>query len=600
MKMTKSKNTTYDLETLSLHGGQAPDPTTGSRAVPIYQTASYVFHDTEHAERLFALDEPGNIYSRIGNPTVDVFEKRMALLEDGVGSVATSSGMSAITLSILNVASAGDEILAGTNLYGGTYNLFAVTLPRYGINVKFVDPKNPENFKEAITDKTKAIFGEIIGNPGLQVLDVEAVANIAHAEGIPLIVDNTFATPYVCKPIQLGADIVVHSATKWIGGHGTSIGGVIVDGGRFNWNSDKFPTFSEPDPSYNGIRYAVDFGTLAFITKVRVQLLRDFGAALSPYNAFQLIQGLETLHLRVERHNRNTADLAEYLANHPAVDWVTYPGLESHPSHKLAKSILKNGFGSMIVFGIKGGREAGKTLINNVSLWSHVANVGDAKSLIIHPASTTHRQLSKEQLKETGVTEDLVRLSVGIESVRDIINDLNQALGKASGIGSNENNEIVINDEAVIKWALSSANECVIKDGQEVKHQKTLAVVGLSGKEARPSYRLARKMQRLGYKIVPVNPRETEILGERAYPDLKSIPFPIDIVQVFRSPEAAIGIAREAIEIKSKVFWLQEGVVSPDAAEIAREAGLQVIHNRCTYKEAQRLRGTIATYACEI
>ncbi|MRH42021.1 aminotransferase class V-fold PLP-dependent enzyme [Aquibacillus halophilus] len=598
--MAASKNTTYDLETLSLHGGQAPDPTTGSRAVPIYQTTSYVFHDTEHAERLFSLDEPGNIYSRIGNPTVDVFEKRMALLEDGVASVATSSGMSAITLSILNVASAGDEIVAGTNLYGGTYNLFAVTLPRYGINVKFVDPTNPDNFKEAINDKTKAVFGEIIGNPGLQVLDVEAVANIAHEAGIPLIIDNTFATPYVCKPIQLGADIVVHSATKWIGGHGTSIGGIIIDGGRFNWNSEKFPTFSEPDPSYNGIRYANDFGTLAFITKVRVQLLRDFGAALSPYNAFQLIQGLETLHLRVERHNRNAAELAEYLENHPAVDWVTYPGLESHPSHELAKKILNNGFGSMIVFGIKGGKEAGKALINNVSLWSHVANVGDAKSLIIHPASTTHQQLSKEKLEETGVKEELVRLSVGIESVRDIINDLNQALGKATGIGTEEGNEIVINDEGVIKWALSSSTERVEEDGKEVSHQKTLAVVGLSGKEGRPSYRLARKMQRLGYKIIPVNPRETEILGEKAYPDLKSIPFPIDVVQVFRSPEAAIGIAREAVEVKPKVFWLQEGVVSPEAAEIAREAGLQVVHNRCTYKEAQRLRGTISTYACEI
>ncbi|WP_226036013.1 PLP-dependent aspartate aminotransferase family protein [Aquibacillus saliphilus] len=598
--MANSKNTTYDLETLSLHGGQSPDPTTGSRAVPIYQTTSYVFHDTEHAERLFSLDEPGNIYSRIGNPTVDVFEKRMALLEDGVASVATSSGMSAITLSILNVASAGDEIVAGTNLYGGTYNLFAVTLPRYGINVRFVDPTDPTNFKEAITDKTKAVFGEIIGNPGLQVLDVEAVSEIAHAAGIPLIIDNTFATPYVCKPIQLGADIVIHSATKWIGGHGTSIGGVIVDGGRFNWNSEKFPTFSEPDPSYNGIQYAVDFGTLAFITKVRVQLLRDFGAALSPYNAFQLIQGLETLHLRVERHNKNAAELAEYLESHPAVDWVTYPGLESHPSHQLAKRILNNGFGSIIVFGIKGGKNAGKALINNVSLWSHVANVGDAKSLIIHPASTTHQQLSKEKLEETGVKEELVRLSVGIESVRDIINDLNQALAKATGIGTDEGNEIVVNDEGVIKWALSSPNERVEENGKEVTHQKTLAVVGLSGKEARPSYRLARKMQRLGYKIVPVNPRETEILGEKAYPDLKSIPFQVDVVQVFRSPEAAIGIAREAIEVKPKVFWLQEGVVSPEAAEIAREAGIQVVHNRCTYKEAQRLRGTISTYACEI
>ncbi|RCW67051.1 PLP-dependent aspartate aminotransferase family protein [Saliterribacillus persicus] len=591
---------TYDAETVNLHGGQSPDPTTGARAVPIYQSTSYVFHDTEHAERLFALDEPGNIYSRIGNPTVDVFEKRMALLEDGVAAVATASGMSAITLSILNLASAGDEIVAGVNLYGGTYNLFAVTLPRYGINVKFVDPTDPENYKKAITDKTKAVYGEIIGNPGLQVLDVEKVANIAHEAGIPLIVDNTFATPYGCKPINLGADVVVHSATKWIGGHGTSIGGIIIDGGRFNWNSDKYPAFTEPDPSYNGIRYAIDFGTLAFITKVRVQLLRDFGAALSPYNAFQLIQGLETLHLRVERHNRNALQLANYLNTHPAVEWVTYPGLESHPSHNLASSILENGFGSIIVFGIKGGKDAGRSLINNVSLWSHVANVGDAKSLIIHPASTTHQQLSKDKLKETGVTEELIRLSVGIESIRDIQNDLDQALAKATGIGEDTKKHIVVNDEGVIKWALNSAHEKVTENGKEITRQKTLAIVGLSGKEARPSYRLARKMQRLGYKIIPVNPRETEILGEKAYPDLKSVPVDIDIVQVFRSPDAAVEVAKEAAEVGPKVFWLQEGVVSPEAEKIAREAGLEVIHNRCTYKEAQRLKGSISTYACEI
>lgn len=598
--MSNEHNSTYDLETLSLHGGQAPDPTTGSRAVPIYHTTSYVFHDTDHAESLFSLDEPGNIYSRIGNPTVEVFEKRMALLEEGVAAVATSSGMSAITLSILNLASAGDEIVAGANLYGGTYNLFAVTLPRYGINVKFVDPTDPENFKNAITDKTKAVFGETIGNPGLQVLDIEAVAAISHAADVPLIIDNTFATPHTCKPITLGADIVVHSATKWIGGHGTSIGGVVVDGGRFNWNLEKFPEFTEPDSSYNGIRYASDFGTLAFSTKIRVQLLRDFGATLSPTNAFHLIQGLETLHVRVERHNENAEKLARFLSDHPAVEWVTYPGLKSHPSHEIAKRTFKNGFGSIITFGIKGGKSAGKKLIDNVALWSHVANVGDAKSLIIHPASTTHQQLTKEQLEETGVYEELVRLSVGIESVRDIQNDLNQALTKATGIDTGEDEEIVINDEGIIKWILNSPTEKVAEDGQETTRRKTLAVVGLSGKEARPSYRLARKMQRLGYKIIPVNPGETEILGEKAYPDLKSVPEQIDVVQVFRSPEAAIGIAEEALEVKPKVFWLQEGVISPKAADIAKDGGLQVVHNRCTYKEAQRLRGTISTYACEI
>lgn len=599
--MTKKENATYDLETLSLHGGQAPDPTTGARAVPIYQTTSYVFHDTDHAESLFSLDEPGNIYSRIGNPTVEVFEKRMALLEDGVAAVATSSGMSAITLSILNLASAGDEIVAGSNLYGGTYNLFAVTLPRYGINVKFVDPADPENFKTAITGRTKAVFAETIGNPGLQVLDVEAVAKVAHEAGVPLIVDNTFATPHVFKPIEWGADIVVHSATKWIGGHGTSIGGVVIDGGRFNWNTEKFPEFTEPDTSYNGIRYAVDFGTLAFITKIRVQLLRDFGASLSPQNAFQLIQGLETLHIRVERHNENAQEVARFLEAHPAVEWVTYPGLKHHPSHNIAKRQFENGYGSIITFGIRGGKPAGKKLIDNVSLWSHVANVGDAKSLIIHPASTTHQQLTTEQLEETGVLEELIRLSVGIESVRDITKDLGQALKKATGIGDGSADAAVINDEGVIRWALDSPTEKVIgEDGEETVRQKTLAVVGLSGKEARPSYRLARKMQRLGYRIIPVNPRETEILGEKAYPDLSSVPDAIDVVQVFRSPEAAIEIAKEALEVNPRVFWLQEGVVSPEAAEIAREGGIQVVHNRCTYKEAQRLRGTISTYACEI
>lgn len=422
----------FDPETLVLHGGSEPDPTTGSRAVPIYQTTSYVFNNTDHAQALFALAEPGNIYTRIGNPTVDVLEKRIALLEGGVGAVATSSGMAAITMTIMNVASAGDEIVAATNLYGGTYNLFATTLPRYGIKVRFVDIDNPDDIRRAITSKTKAVFAEIIGNPSLQVLDIESVAKVAHEGNIPLIVDNTFATPYKCKPIEWGADIVIHSATKWIGGHGTTIGGLIVDGGRFDWNHEKFPTFTEPDSSYNGIRYAQDLGNVAFITKLRVQLLRDFGACLSPHSAFLLLQGLETLHLRIEKHNDNAKEIANYVKDHPQVEWVSYPGLNNHKSHQLAKKYLKNGFGSMVVFGIKGGRAAGRKFIDNVKLWSHVANVGDAKSLIIHPASTTHQQLTAEQLKETGVTEDLIRLSVGIESIRDLKADLDYAFSYAT------------------------------------------------------------------------------------------------------------------------------------------------------------------------
>ncbi|MCJ7840187.1 O-acetylhomoserine aminocarboxypropyltransferase/cysteine synthase [Lederbergia sp. NSJ-179] len=420
----------YKPETLLLHGGQEPDET-GARAVPIHRTTSYVFKDSEHAQKLFGLEEPGNIYTRIMNPTVDVFEKRVALLEGGTAAVGLASGMAAIAFSILNITRAGDEIVAATDLYGGTYNLFAVTLPRYGINVTFVDPKDPENFRKAITPKTKALFGEIIGNPSLHILDVEAIAGIAHENGIPLIVDSTFATPYLCKPIDWGADIVVHSATKWIGGHGTVIGGVVVDAGKFDWNNEKFPDFIEPDESYHGIRYGIDAADAAFATKLRVQLLRDFGPCLSPDNAFQSLQGLETLHLRIVKHVENAKAIAEFLENHETVEWVSYPGLENHPSYELAKKYFPKGAGSIIVFGIKGGRDAGRQTIDHVQLWSHVANVGDAKSLIIHPASTTHQQLSAEDLKRVGVSEELIRLSVGLEAVEDIKADLGQAIEKA-------------------------------------------------------------------------------------------------------------------------------------------------------------------------
>ncbi|WP_035186574.1 O-acetylhomoserine aminocarboxypropyltransferase/cysteine synthase family protein [Alteribacter aurantiacus] len=423
---------TFKPETIALHGGQSPDPTTGARAVPIYQTTSYVFDNADHAEQLFALQEEGNIYSRITNPTVDVLEKRLAALEEGVGAVATASGMSAITLSILNIAGAGDEIVAASNLYGGTYNLFSTTLPRYGITVRFVDVSDPENIKSAINENTKAVFAETIGNPSLHVLDINGVANVAHEAGIPLIIDNTFATPYVVKPISHGADIVIHSATKWIGGHGTSIGGVVVDGGKFDWQSDKFPSFNVPDESYNGLTYAKDIGPAAFIVKFRVQLLRDLGPCLSPFNAFLLLLGLETLPLRIERHCENALTLAKKLQDHPAVDWVSYPGLKEHPSHEHASALLNNRFGAVVNFGIKGGRTEGRKLIDHVKLWSHLANVGDAKSLIIHPASTTHQQLSDEEIGSTGVTPDLIRLSVGIEHVDDLLADLNQALEKAT------------------------------------------------------------------------------------------------------------------------------------------------------------------------
>lgn len=426
--------TNLQKETLLLHGGQQPDPVTGSRAVPIHKTTSFVFRDTEHAQNLFALAETGNIYSRITNPTVDVFEQRIALLEGGTAAVAFSSGMAAIAFSILNIAGAGDEIIAAENLYGGTFNLFAHTLPRYGITVKFVDSTDPENFRAAVTDKTKAFFGEIIGNPSLNVLDIENVAAIANEVGVPLLVDSTFATPYGSNPIKFGAHVVIHSATKWIGGHGTTIGGVVVDGGNFNWDSEKFPGFTQPDVTYHGLRYGIDVPNVAFAVKLRVQLLRDFGPTLSPEAAFSFLQGLETLHLRIPKHNENAQKIAEYLESNEEVTWVNYLGLESHPSHELAKKYLQNGFGSILTFGVKGGKEAGRNIIDNIEIWSHVANVGDAKSLIIHPASTTHQQLTPEDLVKSGVTEDLIRLSVGLEAVEDLQSALDKVLLRKTNV----------------------------------------------------------------------------------------------------------------------------------------------------------------------
>lgn len=399
----------YRPETLALHTGQTPDPTTNARAVPIYQTSSYVFNDTDHAARLFGLEEFGNVYTRIMNPTNDVFEQRVAALEGGVAALAVASGQAAVTLAILTLAHAGEEIVSATSLYGGTYNLFHYTLPQLGITVKFVDPADPENFRGAITPKTRAVFAETLGNPKLDTLDIEAVAAIAHENDIPLIIDNTSPSPYLVNPIKHGADIVVHSATKFIGGHGTSIGGVIVDGGTFNWGNGKFPQIAEPDPSYHGINFWEALGNIAYIIKVRVQLLRDVGPALSPFNAFLFLQGLETLHLRLERHSENALKVAQFLKNHPKVSWVNYPGLPDHPSYETAKKYHTRGlFGALIGFGIKGGGVAeGKRFIDNLQLHSLLANIGDAKSLVIHPASTTHQQLTPEEQLSTGVTPDL-------------------------------------------------------------------------------------------------------------------------------------------------------------------------------------------------
>ncbi|SES13598.1 O-acetylhomoserine aminocarboxypropyltransferase/cysteine synthase family protein [Salisediminibacterium halotolerans] len=456
------------VSTQLLHAGQVPDPATGARAVPIYQTTSYVFNDAEHAERLFSLAEPGNIYSRIMNPTVDAFEKRVAILEDGVGALGTASGMAAITMTILNIAQAGDEIVAASELYGGTYNLFNITLPKYGIDVHFADATDPDAIRAAITPKTKAVFAETIGNPSLNILDFEAVSEAAHEADIPLIIDNTFGTPAVCKPLQHGADIVVHSATKWIGGHGTTIGGAVVDGGRFTWNKEKFPGFHEPDPSYNGLVYQ-DLGDMAFILKLRVQLMRDIGAALSPQNAFQLIQGLETLGLRMEKHQANALEIAKFLKEHPAVNWVSYPGLSEHASHELGKKYLSGGHGAVVNFGIDGGVEAGRELIRHIELWSHVANVGDAKSLIIHPASTTHLQLSPEEMVSTGTTEDLVRLSVGLEDAEDLILALDEGIYKATGKRAKEKSS----EKQLLKELTGSA----VEHTEEGPRRKSIVVL---------------------------------------------------------------------------------------------------------------------------
>jgi O-acetylhomoserine (thiol)-lyase len=424
---------TYRPETIALHGGQEPDPTTNARAVPIYQTTSYVFDDTEHAAKLFGLEVPGNIYTRIMNPTWDVLEQRLAQLEGGVGALVTASGQAAVTYAVLNVARSGDNIISVSQLYGGTYNLFAHTLPQYGIEVRFADADDPGAVASLVDDKTRLVFGETIGNPRLNVLDVPAWAEAAHAHGLPLIIDNTVATPLGARVLDLGADIAVHSLTKFIGGHGTSIGGALVDAGRFDWvaNGARFPGLTQPDPSYHGVVWSDALGPAAYIGRARTVLLRNTGAALSPFNAFLFLQGIETLPLRIERHNANAQKIAEWLNAHDGVSWVNYPGLEGDKYQEVAGRVLKGGGGALITFGVKGGLEAGRAFIESLGLFSHLANIGDAKSLAIHNATTTHSQLNAEELAAAGVTEDTVRLSIGIEHVDDLIADLDQALAKA-------------------------------------------------------------------------------------------------------------------------------------------------------------------------
>ncbi|HEY3281939.1 MAG TPA: homocysteine synthase [Armatimonadota bacterium] len=424
-------DSSYRFDTLALHAGQQPDPTTNARAVPLYQTSSYVFKDSDHAARLFGLQEFGNIYTRIMNPTTDVFEQRVAALEGGVGALGVASGQAAETIALLNITQAGQEIVSAASLYGGTYNLFHYTFPKLGINVRFVDSDDPAEYAKTINDKTRALYVETIGNPKLDIPDFEGLAKVAHDAGIPLIVDNTVGSPYLCRPIEWGADIVIHSATKFICGHGTSIGGVIVDSGKFNWNNGKFPELTEPDPSYHGVDFFEALGPLAYIIKARVQLLRDLGPAVSPFNSWMFVQGLETLSLRMERHSSNTLAVAKWLKEHSKVAWVSYPGLEDHPHYERARKYLPRGASALLGFGIKGGLEAGKRFVGALKLFSHLANIGDAKSLVIQPAATTHQQLSAEEQLQSGVTPDFIRLSVGIEDIQDILADLDQALTAA-------------------------------------------------------------------------------------------------------------------------------------------------------------------------
>jgi len=422
------------LETLCLHGGTEPDPVTLSRAVPVYRTSSYVFKSTEHAANLFGLKELGNIYTRLMNPTHDVLEKRVAAMDGGAAALAVASGTSAIFYSVINICQAGDEIVSANNLYGGTFTQFNDILPQFGITTRFVDPRTPSNFEAAITSKTKLLFCETVSNPGLDIADLEAIAEIAHRHGLPLVVDATFCTPALCRPIEHGADIVIHSLTKWLGGHGTGIGGVVVDSGRFNWQSEKFPLMTQPDSSYHGIRWAYDLGPLshlAFILRMRVIPLRNLGACISPDNAWIFLQGIETLPLRMDRHCENALAVARYLERHEKVEWVRYPGLEKDPNYALCQKYLGGKGGGMVVFGIRGGKEAGRRFIDNLGLFSHVANVGDAKSLAIHPATTTHSQLNEEQQLAGGILPELVRLSIGIENIEDILADLDHALAKS-------------------------------------------------------------------------------------------------------------------------------------------------------------------------
>ena len=574
----------FGFETRQLHAGQRPDPNTGARAVPIFQTTSYVFEDPESAAAYFNLQEFGNTYSRIMNPTVAVFEERVANLEGGAGAVALASGIAAQAAALFTLLQPGDHVVSSSALYGGTVNQLKHLLRKMNVELTWVDPDDPDAWRKEARANTKAFFAETIGNPAGNVLDIETVAAIAHERELPLIVDNTFATPYLCRPIEWGADIVIHSATKFIGGHGTSIGGVVVEAGTFNWSNGRFPVVADPSPAYHGLQFHETFGTYGYLMKLRAETLRDLGAAMSPFNAFLFLQGLETLSLRMERHVDNARTVAAFLESHELASNVTYPGLPASRYRPLVEKYLPRGAGAVFSFDCAGGRAGGQDLIRGVSLWSHLANVGDAKSLIIHPASTTHRQLGDDELRAAGVAPGTVRLSVGTESVADLV------LGSGAGFRARRRGRGRGNESSNGMSDLERYQDSLTI--QRVLHTaETIAIVGLSSNELRASYFVGYYLKRHGYRVIPVNPRETEILGETCYASLLDVPVPVDIVNVFRAPDALPGIAEEAVAIGAGALWCQFGVINEEGARIAEDGGVTVIMDRCLKVEHARYVG---------
>ena len=574
----------FGFETRQLHAGQRPDPNTGARAVPIFATTSYVFEDPESAAAYFNLQEYGNTYSRIMNPTTAVFEERVANLEGGAGAVAFASGLAAQAAALFTLLEPGDHIVSSSALYGGTVNQFKHVLRKMNVELTWVDPDDPDAWRKEVRANTKAFFGETIGNPAGNVLDIETLAAIAHEHELPLIVDNTFATPYLCRPIEWGADIVIHSATKFIGGHGTSIGGVVVEAGTFNWSNGRFPVVADPSPAYHGLQFHETFGTYGYLMKLRAETLRDLGAALSPFSAFLFLQGLETMSLRMERHVDNARAVAAFLESHELASNVTYPGLPGSRYRPLVEKYLPRGAGAVFSFDCAGGRTGGQDLIRGMNLWSHLANVGDAKSLVIHPASTTHRQLSDDELRAAG-RRAWDRSAIGRHRIRR-----GPDLGSGAGFRAGRRDRGEEGSDGMSDFDLARYQDPLTI--QRVLHTaQTIAIVGLSPNELRASYFVGYYLKRHGYRVIPVNPRETEILGETCYPSLPDVPVPVDIVNVFRAPDALPPIARDAVAINAGALWCQFGVINAEGAKIAEDGGVTVIMDRCLKVEHARYAG---------